>query len=49
MKYNFTEFCGLTKEEQIRLGTIHLNEDLSGTVKKKKMKQLEDMLKKKVV
>ena len=49
MKYNFTEFCGLTKEEQIRLGTIHLNEELSGTVKKKKMKQLEDMLKKKVV
>jgi|TARA_B100001964_G_C14190464_1_gene580809 predicted DNA-binding protein YlxM (UPF0122 family) len=45
MKYNFTEFCGLTKEEQIRLGTIHLNEDLSGTVKKKKMKQLESMLK----
>jgi len=44
MKYSFREFCKLDKEEQVSLGS--LQEDLSGTVKKKKMKQLEDLLKK---
>ena len=44
MKLSFKEFLNLDKEEQVRLGTF--NEDLSGTVKKKKMKQLEDLLKK---
>ena len=44
MKYSFREFCKLDKEEQVSLGSIQ--EDLSGTVKKKKMKQLEDLLKK---
>ena len=44
MKISFREFLNLDKEEQVRLGTF--NEDLSGQVKKKKMKELENLLKK---
>ena len=44
MRISFREFLELDKETQIELGTI--NEDLSGQVKTKKMKQLEDLLKK---
>ena len=44
IKYSFREFCKLDKEEQVSLGS--LQEDLSGAVKKKKMKQLEGLLKK---
>jgi len=45
MKISFKEFCGLSKEEQKHLGS-NLNEDLSGNLKKKKMVELEKLLKK---
>ena len=45
MKLSFREFLNLDKEEQTRLGTF--NEDLSGQVKKKKMKELDSILKNK--
>ena len=45
MKLSFKDFLNLDKEEQARLGTF--NEDLSGQVKKKKMKQLDTILKNK--
>ena len=43
MRISFREFLNLDKEEQTRLGTF--NEDLSGQVKKKKMMELETLLK----
>ena len=43
MKISFKEFCGLTKEEQNYLGS-NLNEDLSGNLKKKKMGELDKLL-----
>ena len=43
MRISFREFLELDKETQIELGTI--NEDLSGQVKKKKMVELETLLK----
>ena len=43
MKISFKDFLNLDKEEQTRLGTF--NEDLSGQVKKKKMMELETLLK----
>ena len=43
MRISFREFLELDKETQIELGT--LNEDLSGQVKKKKMDELETLLK----
>jgi hypothetical protein len=43
MQYTFKQFLGLDKETQRQLGTI--NEDLSGQVKKKKMVELENLLK----
>ena len=43
MKISFKDFLNLDKEEQARLGTF--NEDLSGQVKKKKMMELETLLK----
>jgi|TARA_Y100000294_G_scaffold44953_1_gene41536 hypothetical protein len=43
MKISFKEFCGLTKEEQNYLGA-NLNEDLSGHLKKKKMGELDKLL-----
>jgi len=43
MRMSFREFLELDKETQRQLGTI--NEDLSGKVKKKKMDELELLLK----
>lgn len=45
MKISFKEFCGLSKEEQKHLGST-LNEELSANLKKKKMRELERILKK---
>ena len=45
MKISFKEFLSFDKEEQTRLGTF--NEDLSGQVKKKKLKELDYLLKNK--
>ena len=45
MRISFRQFLELDKEEQTRLGTF--NEDLSGQVKKKKMKELDLILKNK--
>ena len=43
MRISFRQFLELDKKTQIELGTI--NEDLSGKVKKKKMDELESLLK----
>ena len=43
MRISFREFLELDKETQRELGTI--NEDLSGQIKKKKMVELENLLK----
>ena len=45
MKYTFREFLKLDKETRTRLGTIGIYEDLSGSQKEKKMKELEKKLK----
>ena len=41
MRMSFREFLQLDEETKTRLGTLELNEDLSGNQKEKKMKELE--------
>ena len=45
MKYTFREFLQLDEETKTQLGTIQINEDLSGNQKEKKLKDLEKKLK----
>ena len=45
MRYTFREFLQLDEETKTSLGTIQVNEDLSGNQKEKKMKTLEQKLK----
>jgi hypothetical protein len=45
MHYSFREFLQLDEETKTRLGTLELNEDLSGNQKEKKLKDLEKKLK----
>jgi hypothetical protein len=45
MKYTFREFLQLDEETKTSLGTIQVNEDLSGNQKEKKMGELEKKLK----
>ena len=45
MKYTFREFLQLDEETKTSLGTIQVNEDLSGNQKEKKMKMSEQKLK----
>ena len=45
MKLSFREFLQLDEETKTSLGTIQVNEDLSGNQKEKKMKELEKKLK----
>ena len=45
MYYSFREFLQLDEGTKTRLGTLQVNEDLSGNQKEKKMKSLEQKLK----
>jgi hypothetical protein len=46
MTISFREFLELDKETQMALGNMNMNEELSVSVKKKKMRELETLLKK---
>jgi uncharacterized membrane protein YukC len=45
MRYSFREFLQLDEGTKTRLGTLRVNEDLSGNQKEKKLKDLEKKLK----
>jgi hypothetical protein len=45
MYYSFREFLKLDEETKTRLGTLQVNEDLSGNQKEKKLKDLQMKLK----
>ena len=45
MRISFKEFLELDKETQIELGNMNMNEELNQSVKKKKMMELETLLK----
>ena len=45
MRISFREFLDLDKKTQIELGNMNMNEELNQSVKKKKMMELETLLK----